>query len=66
MNAKLKIFKALEAEDLEHQLSTFLQTSEVQNIIQIKFNPVKVSKIVDMFEVEVDVYDCILLYSTNK
>jgi hypothetical protein len=62
MNVKLKVFKALEAEDLEQQVSTFLQT-DVASIIKINIDSVKTTKIVDMFEVEVDVYDCFLLYA---
>jgi hypothetical protein len=65
MNVKLKVFKGLEAEDLEQQVSNFLQT-EVTNIIKINIDSVKVSKVVDMFEVEVDAYDCFVLYVPFK
>jgi hypothetical protein len=65
MNVKLKVFKALEAEDLEEQVSTFLQ-KEVVNIIKMNVDSVKVSKVVDMFEVEVDAYNCFLLYVPFK
>jgi hypothetical protein len=65
MNVKLKVFKALEAKDLEEQVSTFLQ-KEVVNIIKMNVDSVKVSKVVDMFEVEVDAYNCFLLYVPFK
>lgn len=61
MNTKLKIFENLEAKEMEEQLSTFL-ANNVKDIIELKFYQTKISKVVNMFEVEIDGYSCHLLY----
>lgn len=61
MRAKLKIFENLEAKEMEEQLSNFL-AKEVKEIIEMKLYQTKISKVVNMFEVEVNGYSCHLLY----
>lgn len=61
MNARLKIFENLETKEIEEQLSNFL-ANNVKEIIDIKFYPKKVTKVVEIFETEVDGHSCYLLY----